>query len=143
MSKLGQLRPKASSILIVDDDADICDSLRDVFEASMPGVVVFTARDGKHALQVLREHTIDCIISDYRMPGMDGLQFLTKSVELSPYSARILLTAYPELDVAVRAINEAQIQNFLTKPIAPERLMEAVNAALLKVSRPNVARVPA
>ena len=136
MSKLAQLRPRAQSILVVDDDADIVQSLKDVFEASMPGVVVHTAMNGKDALHSLKQNSPDLILSDYRMPGMDGLEFLTRSIKLAPHSARILLTAYPELDVAVRAINEAQIQNFLTKPIAPEKLLEAVNAALLKVHRP-------
>jgi DNA-binding NtrC family response regulator len=63
---------------------------------------------------------------------MDGLEFLTKAKQVAPAAPRILITAYPELNVAVRAINEAQIQNFLTKPITPQALLEAVNAALLK-----------
>jgi adenylate cyclase len=139
MSKLSQVRPSAQAILIVDDDVDILESLKQVLESSLPKCKVYTARDGNEGLAALKAQSVDLIISDYRMPGMDGLEFLTKSREASPRSARILLTAFPELDVAVRAINEAQIQNFLTKPIAVERLMEAVNAALLKVRTQPVA----
>lgn len=138
MSKLSQLRPQAHSILIVDDEPDIVTSLSDVFELSLPGAKIHTAKNGKEGLAILKKHAIDVIVSDYRMPGMDGLEFLTEARTIAPKAARILITAYPELDIAVRAINDAQIQNFLTKPIAPEKLIEAVNAALHKVHRPQM-----
>lgn len=132
MSKLGSLRPSVESILIVDDEPDILESLSDVFALHLPGVKVLTAASGKEALAVLAKESVGLVISDYKMPGMDGLEFLTKAREVAPGAPRILITAYPELNVAVRAINEAQIQNFLTKPITPQALIEAVNAALLK-----------
>lgn len=132
MSKLGSTRPTVSSILVVDDEPDILESLSDVFSVHLPGVQVLTAGNGHKALDILAKESVDLVISDYKMPGMDGLEFLTKARLVAPNASRILITAYPELNVAVRAINEAQIQNFLTKPITPQALMEAVNAALLK-----------
>jgi YesN/AraC family two-component response regulator len=98
-------------------------------------VKVLTALNGKKALEILKKEEVDLVLSDYRMPGMDGLEFLTKARKMAPDVPRILLTAYPELNIAVRAINEAAIQNFLTKPISPEALMEAVNAALIKAKQ--------
>ncbi len=132
MSKLGSTRPSIQAILIVDDEPDILDSLSDVFNLHLPGVRIVTAPNGAKGLQILEKEPVDLIVSDYKMPGMDGLEFLTKARLVAPKASRILITAYPELNVAVRAINEAQIQNFLTKPITPAALMEAVNAALLK-----------
>ncbi|MEA3135988.1 MAG: hypothetical protein QOJ26_117 [Thermoplasmata archaeon] len=132
MSKLGSARPQVDAILVVDDEPDILESLSDVFAMHLPGVKVHTASSGPKALEILKTEKVDLVISDYKMPGMDGLEFLTKARQVAPNSPRILITAYPELNVAVRAINEAQIQNFLTKPITPQALLEAVNAALLK-----------
>ena len=130
--KLANLRPNVGAILVVDDEPDILDSLHDVLEAHLPETKVLMAPGGKEGLALLKKESVDLIIADYRMPGMDGLEFLTKCREAQPQVPRILITAYPELDAAVRAINEAQIQNFLTKPIMPEALMQAVNAALVK-----------
>jgi len=132
MSKLGSVRPSVQAILLVDDEPDILESLSDVFQLHLPGVKVLSAPNGQKALDLLASEHVDLIVSDYKMPGMDGLEFLTKARQVAPAASRILITAYPELNVAVRAINEAQIQNFLTKPITPQALMEAVNSALLK-----------
>lgn len=130
--KLANLRPQVGAILVVDDEPDIVESLQDLLEAHLGNVKVLTASSGKAGLAILKKEGVDLVISDFRMPGMDGLEFLTKCWEVAPNTPRILITAYPELDAAVRAINEAQIQNFLTKPIMPEALMQAVNAALVK-----------
>ena len=130
--KLANLRPQVGAILVVDDEPDIVESLKDVLEAHLGTVKILTAESGKEGLAQMKKESVDLVISDFRMPGMDGLEFLTKCRELAPTVPRILITAYPELDAAVRAINEAQIQNFLTKPIMPEALMQAVNAALVK-----------
>jgi len=130
--KLANLRPQVGAILVVDDEPDIVESLKDLLEAHLGSVKVLTASSGKAGLAMLKKEPVDLVISDYRMPAMDGLEFLTKCRELSPSTPRILITAYPELNAAVRAINEAQIQNFLTKPLVPDALMQAVNAALVK-----------
>ncbi len=80
----------------------------------------------------MEEHEIDVVISDFRMPGMDGLEFLRRAMERTPAAARILITAYPQLSLAMDAINDAAIQNFFTKPLQPAKVEEAVKAALIK-----------
>ena len=130
--KLANIRPNVGAILVVDDEPDILLSLKDVLEAHLTNVTVHTAASGLAALPILDREKVDLVIADYRMPGMDGLEFLTRCRQKAPDVPRILITAYPELDAAVRAINEAQIQNFLTKPILPDALMQAVKAALVK-----------
>lgn len=130
--KLAHIRPQVSSILVVDDEPDILESLKDLLEAHLPGVRVLTAINGKQGLEYLRKEPVDLVVADYRMPGMDGLEFLTRCRKELPNVPRILITAFPELDAAMRAINEAAIQNFLTKPLQPETLMSAINAALVK-----------
>ena len=133
MSKMGLPPPAVSSILVVDDEPDILEGFRDMLVAEIPGVQVSTAKDGHEALRILDGQKIDVILCDYRMPGIDGLRVLIEARTKAPDAARILITAYPELQVAVRAINEAQVHNFLTKSAQPRQILEAVNAALLKV----------
>lgn len=130
--KLAHIRPQVGSILVVDDEPDILDSLKDLLEAHLPGVRVLTALNGTKGLDLMQREAVDLVVADYRMPGMDGLEFLTRCRKQAPRVPRILITAFPELDAAMRAINEAAIQNFLTKPLQPETLMSAINAALVK-----------
>ncbi len=138
MSKLGNIHPEVQNILVVDDEPDILDSLKSVFELHIPNAHVHLARGGPEALAILRKGGIDVVLCDYRMPGMDGLELLTQARIMQPNVPRILITAYPELSIAVRAINDAKIENFLTKPVSPQTLLEAVNAALVKAH--NAAR---
>ncbi len=133
--KLADARPQVGAILVVDDEPDIRESLKDLIESQMREAKVYTAASGKEALALLSKQSVDLIISDFRMPGMDGLEFLTRCRDLLPEIPRILITAYPALDAAMRAINEAQIQNFLTKPVMPDAFMQAIRAAIVKGRR--------
>jgi len=135
MSKLARIRPRVRTLLVVDDEVDILLSLTELFQTAMEGVEVLTARDGATALDLLQFHPVDAIVCDYRMPGMDGLEVLRRASEAHPEVPRIMLTAYPDLELAMRAINEAHIDSFLTKPVRAEPLLEAVNAALIKARR--------
>jgi DNA-binding NtrC family response regulator len=135
MSKLARIRPRVRTILVVDDEVDILLSLTELFQTALEGVEVLTARDGPTALDLLQFHPVDAIVCDYRMPGMDGLEVLRRASQVAPDVPRIMLTAYPDLELAMRAINEAHIESFLTKPVRADPLLEAVNAALLKARR--------
>jgi adenylate cyclase len=120
------------TILLVDDEVDILDSLRPVLEEAIEGVVVHTAESGAQALDILRAQRVDLILSDYKMPGMNGLDFLDQASRVQPGTPRILITAFPDVDIAIRAINEAGIEHFITKPFDTDKVIEQVRAALFK-----------
>ena len=64
------------------------------------------------------------------MPGMNGLQFLEKARAVAPLVPRIMMTAFPDLEVAVQAINEARIETFFTKPLDPDKIVAVVKDSL-------------
>lgn len=132
MSKMSLPPPMVGAILVVDDERDVRESFQDLLESEIRGATVLLAANGAEALELLKKHPVDVILCDYRMPGMDGLTVLTEARHIAPRAGRILITAFPELGVAMRSINEAQVHNFLTKPAQPKQILEAVNAALLK-----------
>jgi response regulator RpfG family c-di-GMP phosphodiesterase len=86
---------------------------------------------------MMSSKTIDVILSDMRMPGMSGAEFLIEAKALQPHSQRILLTGYADMESAVDAINEGGISNYLSKPWQGEHLREVVNRAI-RVARLEV-----
>lgn len=122
--------PLVQTLLLVDDEADIVESLKDLLEVSLPGIVVRTASGGAAGLKVLEKEPIQLIITDYKMPGMNGLEFLAKAHAVAPSVPRILITAFPDLDIAVRAINDAGIESFITKPFDPAFVVDTVRTVL-------------
>jgi len=120
--------PTTTSILCVDDEPRVLDGLKLTLRR---GFDVSTATSGAEGLAMLEQMAgAAVVISDMRMPGMDGSAFLTKVKELWPDSTRLLLTGETGRDAAVAAVNEGQIFRFLTKPCAPEKLIAAVEAAV-------------
>jgi CheY-like chemotaxis protein len=117
-----------ASILCVDDEQRVLEGLKLTLRK---GFDVATAASGLEGLAILKEKGgAAVVISDMRMPGMDGAAFLMKVRALWPDSTRILLTGEPGRDAAVAAINEGQIFRFLTKPCMPDKLLAAVEAAV-------------
>ena len=129
------------TIVLVDDEADILNSFQEFLESSIPDVAVKTASSGKEALPLLKQGPVDLIISDYKMPGMDGITFLKHAEEIHPHTPKVLLTAFPKLDLAIEAINEVQVSKFLTKPIPPDKMLSIVRT-LLKIPNPPAPASP-
>jgi CheY-like chemotaxis protein len=126
-------------ILFVDDDPTILSAflrllrhetlIRDY--PSLTPFVVDTAPGGPEALAVMRQRgPYAVIVSDLRMPGMDGVQLLEETRTVSPQSVRILLTGQGDIEAAIEAVNRGGLFRFLTKPCPPETLVPALDAAL-------------
>jgi len=101
-------------LMLVDDEESIIKALKRVFRGSPFEISSFTS--GAEALDFLKNNAVDVVISDMRMPEMDGQQFLLRVSELYPGVMRIVLTGYAELDNIIDVINNAKIYSFVTKP---------------------------
>ena len=115
------------TLLLVDDEENIIASLRRLLRRD--GYHIITASSGAQGLQRLAENKVDVILSDQRMPGMTGVEFLRRAKELYPETVRMSLSGYTELQSITDAINEGSIYKFLTKPWDDERLRGHVNEA--------------
>ena len=119
---------RRSKILCVDDDPQALQVLRQQLGGHYQ---VLTALNGAEALQLLSsEAGVAAIISDMRMPGMDGATFLARARGPAPNAGRILLTDQTDLQSTIAAVNEAQILRFLTKPCPLPELRAAIDAAI-------------
>ena len=127
MSAGSETKPKPR-ILCVDDEPNVLEGLALTLGRRYQ---VETATSGAAALEIL-QRTPDkaVVVSDMRMPSMDGATFLARSREFAPDAVRILLTGQTDLDSAIAAINNGGIFRFLTKPCAPPALLIAIAAAV-------------
>jgi len=107
------------SLLLLDDEQDILNALKRLLRKDFT-IVTFT--QGQEALQYLADHPIDIIMSDMRMPEMDGAEFLTKSRELHPDAMRLLLTGYSDMESTIKAINDGGVYSYIGKPWGNEEL---------------------
>ena len=124
--------PRQHQVLIVDDEPDILRSLAELLESSDPRIHCLTAASGPAAVEILRTTQVDLILTDYRMPGMDGLEFLRHADELAPRVPRMMVTAFADLELAVEAINLAGVEKFLRKPLEPGEVIRAVRDSLAR-----------
>jgi len=100
--------------LIVDDERNSRELLR---EALAPEPYrVFCASSAREALDIMEKETVDVVVSDEKMPGMSGSEFLSLVRQKFPDTVRIILTGHANLQVAVRSINEGEVYRFFTKP---------------------------
>ena len=123
--------PRPWVVLYVDDEGDILEAIQELLEAKIPGVRVLTAASGREALEVLERERIDLVVSDFKMPGMDGIEFLFQARRAHPNIPRVMFTAFQSEDLARRALAEALVSAFLSKTTEPEHLVSRI-AALLR-----------
>jgi diguanylate cyclase (GGDEF)-like protein/PAS domain S-box-containing protein len=123
-----RLKSQKRTLLLVDDEPNIVSALKRLFRRD--GHHILTANSGDEGLKSLAEHSVDIIISDQRMPGMTGVEFLRAAKALYPDTIRIVLSGYTELQSVTDAINEGAVYRFLTKPWDDEALREQINKAI-------------
>ncbi len=118
----------AEQVLFVDDDPNILRAIQRNFRKHFETV---TAAGPGEALAILRApNSIGVIVSDFKMPGMNGVEFLSQTVGRWPNVVRILLTGEADTKAAISAVNQGQVYRFLTKPCPPTILETTVLAAL-------------
>jgi response regulator RpfG family c-di-GMP phosphodiesterase len=128
MTDVNPLLKKPANLLFVDDEPNVLKSLNRLFHSN--DYSIFTAENGVAAIEVLKAHKIDLIISDMRMPQMDGAEFLAYAAEHWPDSIRILLTGFSDIASTIAAVNLGKIYNYCTKPWEETELKSLVNNAL-------------
>src|SRR6185312_15060463 len=123
-------------LMTVDDDPGVSRSVaRDLRRRYGQDYRIVRAESGREALEALRELTlrgepVAAILADYRMPEMNGVDFLEAAMDIAPHARRALLTAYADTDAAIRAINVVDVDHYLLKPWDPpeEKLYPVVDA---------------
>lgn len=126
-----------SRILLLDDEESIVRSLRRLLRVA-PCVYgsheyfleVSTFTSPQAALAAAREDDFDLFICDYRMPEMDGVEFLKAVKEIQPDAARLILSGYADLNALIRAVNEVGIDRFIGKPWNDYELLSAIAQVL-------------
>ena len=120
--------PNPANLLFIDDEPNILRALKRLFRSAEYNVIL--AESGEQGLQILEQNPIDLIISDMRMPQMDGAEFLSRVAEHWPDTMRILLTGYADLESTIIAVNNGKIFNYCSKPWEDNELKILVNNAL-------------
>ncbi|NQT69638.1 MAG: response regulator [Desulfobacteraceae bacterium] len=119
---------KKHTILIVDDEEMILKSIVRVLRNE--NYQILTAQSGEKGLAVLKDYDVHLVISDQKMPGMNGLDFLKRVKTDYPKSLTIMLTGQSELEIAMDAINEAGVYKFILKPWNDNELKVTIRRAL-------------
>lgn len=122
-------RGGARSILVVDDEPDICEAIQSLLETFVDKAHVYSAASGPQGLKVLQNQAIDLILTDYRMPGMNGVEFLQRVSQQNPGIPHIIVTAFDR--ELVRELGaSASHERIVQKPFEPEALIGLVQTAL-------------
>lgn len=115
-------------VLFVDDEENILTSLKRLMRKHP--MQCFFANSGEEGLAILKNEEVDVIISDMRMPNMDGAEFLAKCREKWPKTVRILLTGHSDISATISALNRGGIYRYLSKPWDDQELLETIEQGL-------------
>ncbi|HUR61198.1 MAG TPA: response regulator [Candidatus Thermoplasmatota archaeon] len=116
------------TVLVVDDDPDVLESVSDLIQMDLCYNVV-TAPSGEHGLGILRSQPVDVVLSDFRMPGMDGCVFLRHAHEMRPKVPCLMMTAYPNPQLEQELCNDLSWP-ILRKPIDADDLGQILRDAV-------------
>ena len=111
------------TLLVVDDEVANLQKLRRTFLGEYR---VHEATVGREALEILKDHPVNAIITDQRMHGMSGVELLKRTLKVQPDAVRIILTGYTEVEDLMDAINEGHVHRYITKPWEPFTLQQSV-----------------
>jgi cyclic di-GMP phosphodiesterase len=120
-----------SKILVVDDEEIITTTLANFLFVELEAEAV-TFNDPEKALAWLQHNDVDLMISDFLMPGLDGIKLLAAARSIHPHSPRILLTGYADKENAIKAINEVQLYQYVEKPWDNDQLATIIKNGLEK-----------
>lgn len=120
--------PRRPVVLCVDDETAILNALRRVF-LDEPWETLF-APSGEEGLHLVVSHEVEIVLADFRMPGMDGVEFLKRVRALRPECLRVVLSGYADISLIVAALNEGQIYKFLSKPWNDDDLRHQIRSFL-------------
>ncbi|QAY89616.1 HD domain-containing phosphohydrolase [Pseudomonas sp. ACM7] len=115
-------------VLLVDDEESILNSLRRLLRGQPYELLLATS--GAQALEIMEQHSIDLVMTDARMPNMDGATLLARIHQLYPTTTRILLTGYADMPTIIKAINEGKIHRYISKPWNDEEMLLTLRQAL-------------
>ena len=123
--------PVPKNVLLVDDHKPFRDSLAKILEGK--GLRVFSANDGEEALDTLRKEEIHLVLTDLKMPRMDGVELLKVAKTIRPEVEVILITGYGTVDTAVTAMKDGAY-DYIQKPFKPQEILKLVRKAIEKQS---------
>lgn len=115
------------AILVVDDEVDNVDALERLFRRKYR---VLKATSGAEGLKHIKNEKVSLIVTDQRMPGMTGVEFLVESMKICPDAIRFLLTGFTDIESVIDAINAGQVYRYITKPWDPVDLANSVDKAI-------------
>jgi len=119
----------ADKILLVDDEPNVLDGYRRTLGREF---TLETAVGGQEALALMEKAPYAVVVSDMRMPGMDGVQLLSRVKTQSPDTIRVMLTGHADMETAINAINEGSIFRFLNKPVTKDMMAKTLTSALVQ-----------
>ena len=122
-----------ATLLLVDDEVNILKALTRLLRPA--GYQLLTAENGAEALTLLARQPVDLVLSDMRMPVMDGAVFLARVREHWPETMRLLLTGHADMQQTVQAINQGEIYRYIAKPWSDQELLLTVQQALERQSQ--------
>lgn len=119
------------TVLFVDDEQSIRNAIERIYLERNDVRCLFAA-SGQEGLDILEREEVWVVVSDYQMPGICGVEFLSRVKRMRPDTLRIMMTAYADLSIAIDAINKSEAFRFITKPWNNQELLDTVDEALMR-----------